>query len=189
MVTQEGRHISLFLEASGTSSEEEFLVSNETQRRRWGIIRPALIAIAVFALVATVLLVNYPKNASTERYPPSLRSSNPSAITKLLVQAIKNNTDPCQNFPFLDIKTVLRSNLGLKGPDFGNEEGLVYEGFDREPGKVAKPIELHLNVVSDFSAYQPSRIDKLGFHNGPGSKFMGINLKQGTEVTLRFTVT
>jgi len=187
MVTQEGHHISMFLEAPGTSSEEELLVPNETQRRRWGIIRPALITIAVFALVATVLLVNYPKNTSTERYPPSLRSSNPSAITML--QAIVNNTDPCQNFSFLDMKTVLRSNLGLKGPDFGDEEGLVFEGFDREPGKAPKPIEFHINVVSDFNAFHPANTDKLGFFNGPGSKFMGINLKQGTEVTLKFTVT
>lgn len=184
MVMQGGHHISMFLEASGASPEEELLVSNETGHRRWGIIRPALIAIAVFALVAVVLLVTYPKNVSTERYSPSLRSSNPSATTML--QEIE---DPCQNFPFLDMKTVLRSNLGHKGPDFGAEEGLVFEGFDREPGKNPKPIELHLNVVSDYNAFHPARIDRLGFYDGPGSKFMGINLDQGTEVTLKFTVT
>jgi len=187
MATQEMKHISLCLEASGASSEEELLVSNETQRRRWGIIRPALIAIVVFALVGTVLLVNYPKNASAESYSPSLRSSNPSAITML--QGIVDNTDPCRNFPFLDATTVLRSNLGLKGPDFGAQEGLVFEGFHRKPGKTPKPIELHVNVVSDFNAYHPAQIDKLGFFDGPGSKFMGINLEQGTEVTLKFTVT
>lgn len=106
-----------------------------------------------------------------------------------MLQEIEDITDPCRDFPFLDMKTVLRSNLGLKGPDLGAEEGLVFEGFDREPGRTAKPIELHVNVVSDFNAFHPAQIDKLGFFDGPGSKFMGINLQQGTEVTLKFTVT
>lgn len=184
MVAREGNHISLVLEASENSSEEE-LLSSETQGPRWGIARPVLIAIVLFALVATVVVASYPKKVPTTQYFPSLRRSNPSAITML--QATP--TDPCRDFPFLDMQTVLRSNLGLKGPDFEKGEGLVFEGFDREPGQSPKPVELHVNVVSDFNDFHPANTKKLGFFNGPGSKFMGINLREGTEVTLKFTVT
>lgn len=76
-----------------------------------------------------------------------------------------------------DLAEVTRNNLGNQGPEEG-DEGVIYEKIATVGDDV---IDLEVNAVGEYTAYNVSRNGKLGYYGQ-------LNLQTGTEVELKFSL-
>eukprot|EP00930_Biecheleria_cincta_P068838 TRINITY_DN56665_c0_g1_i1.p1 TRINITY_DN56665_c0_g1~~TRINITY_DN56665_c0_g1_i1.p1 ORF type:complete len:684 (+),score=158.24 TRINITY_DN56665_c0_g1_i1:30-2054(+) len=83
----------------------------------------------------------------------------------------------CHSAPDLRVKEVLHNNLGLQGPDKG-EEGIVYSMLDHNTGAT---YELVVNALNDdFRPYAPQ-------DQGIYEKMQSVNVHPGSLLRARFT--
>merc|ERR550532_290548 len=62
--------------------------------------------------------------------------------------------DPCEGTPWLNMKDVVRNNLGNQGPDKDKGEGLYFKGLHQN-SKTEKEVLLRFNADPLFT-YQPN---------------------------------
>lgn len=167
-------------ESSDISADEQAYVLGP--RRGWGVAarRPGLPVVLAGLGVAGLTALGLLASGGA----PTLTKGNARAATGL------SASDPCADFPFLDMRGIKRNNLGGKGPVKDGKEGIVFEGVDIDPGHQDEEVDLHINALTPFEPAWVSG-NMLGFANhakeGNPNHFMRVNLKPGHEVTLKIS--
>lgn len=100
-----------------------------------------------------------------------------SDITELVASA----ADPCVKYPFVRLEEVVYSNLGKQGPDKDKPEGIVYKATDLTPGKIPKPLKIHVHASTEYKAGHAS-------YNGIHGKYGLITLAAGNKASFRIEI-
>uniref|UniRef100_A0A7S1RX34 Uncharacterized protein n=1 Tax=Alexandrium catenella TaxID=2925 RepID=A0A7S1RX34_ALECA len=158
-------------------------------------LRSAVASVALLGATAVLALVSA---ATGKTAIPGLFAEAPSesrlarmASDPHLVVLDEAAEDPCKSLPFLRIMSIKSNNLGGKGPDTDQPEGLVYVAQPFNSG-LDSSVEIHLHAVNEFYfAHSEEEGTNLtaDYHpewpkvNGITGHFATINVHPGTNVT------
>jgi len=161
---------------SGTDSEH---ITPPTKWRKFAhgqMIKVAMVGTALMALLATSFYCTGFSTVSTI-------SLDHHGI--ILNEDMDEDVDNCQRLTLLKPSKVVRSNLGGKGPDEG-DEGIMYDAevfmADVNGNRFSKAVKVAIHATSLYDV--PGPLDFNGMHG----KFFSVKLVSGKSVKLNVTI-